>query len=145
MGTKFEEIYEVFLHKIKDDLYLALTPEQTNADLYGFLRSSIIKFRYPRVDLNTRDSVGFNAVLSDEEIEILARLMKYEWLVRQIDDMDNVKQEYTDKDFKLTSQANHLDKLLALRSVVNIETEKSQKLYSRRVNGKPNFSGLAGS
>ena len=60
------------------------------------------------------DASYFNTALSSEEINILAILMMNGWLQRQITSVENVRMKYSGTDFKMTSQANHLAKLLAL-------------------------------
>ena len=44
MGTKFTEIYNCFLGKITDDLYMELTPEDTVKDLQHLLVCAIPEF-----------------------------------------------------------------------------------------------------
>jgi hypothetical protein len=87
--------------------------------------------------------------LTEEEINILAILMLKTWLQRQLTSVENIRMKYSGSDFKLTSQANHLSKLINLMT----ETEKldrhTQRLYKRRVqdeNGKikSNWSSLFG-
>ncbi len=52
MGTCFVEIYNRFLGKITDDLYIELTPEDTIKDLRNLLIDSIPGFEFPRKDLS---------------------------------------------------------------------------------------------
>jgi hypothetical protein len=70
--------------------------------------------------------------LSDEEVNILALLMKNAWLNRQITSIENTRQKYSGSDFKMTSQANHLAKLLELREETRREELHMQRLYKRR-------------
>jgi hypothetical protein len=58
----------------------------------------------------------FAATLNSEEINILAILMMIAWLQRQITSIENTRMKYSGSDFKMTSQANHLQKLLSLLS-----------------------------
>ena len=51
MGTKFATIYNRFLGKITDDMYLELTPEDTTRDLQNLLIDAIPGFEFPRVNL----------------------------------------------------------------------------------------------
>lgn len=51
MGTKFATIYNRFLGKITDDMYLELTPEDTIKDLQNLLIDAIPGFEFPRVNL----------------------------------------------------------------------------------------------
>ena len=55
MGTKFATIYNRFLGKITDDMYLELTPEDTIKDLQNLLIDAIPGFEFPRVDLYDYD------------------------------------------------------------------------------------------
>lgn len=60
------------------------------------------------------DTSYFDANLTDEEINILALLMMRSWLQRQVTSIENIRMKYSGSDFKFTSQANHLAKLMAL-------------------------------
>ena len=60
------------------------------------------------------DRSSFNVELSSEEVNILALLMKQAWVQRQVTSIENTRMKYSGADFKMTSQANHLAKLLSL-------------------------------
>jgi hypothetical protein len=60
------------------------------------------------------DKSRFNVELTPEEINILALLMKQGWVQRQVTSIENTRMKYSGSDFKMTSQANHLSKLLTL-------------------------------
>ena len=60
------------------------------------------------------DKSHFNIELTPEEINILALLMKQGWVQRQVTSIENTRMKYSGSDFKMTSQANHLSKLLSL-------------------------------
>ena len=74
----------------------------------------------------------FRCELTSEEINILAILMKHAWLQRQIASVENTRMKFSGSDFKFTSQANHLAKLLNLLNEVNRESHHMQRLYKRR-------------
>lgn len=155
MGTKFSEVYNRFLEKITDDMYMELTPEDTIRDLQHLLIDAIPGFEFPRKNLTDyeiktvvlqEDQVSesdfiigvvwknlpedsemevpdviveqssFVAELTSEEINILALLMKCGWVQRQVTSIENTRMKYSGSDFKMTSQANHLSKLLNLLS-----------------------------
>jgi hypothetical protein len=78
------------------------------------------------------DSGYYNCDLTVEEINILALLMKAAWLNRQINSIENTRMKYSGADFKLTSQANHLAKLLQLKNENLKESTHAQRLYKRR-------------
>ena len=79
---------------------------------------------------------SFSANLSQEEINILALLMKQAWVQRQVASIENTRMKYTGSDFKMTSQANHLAKLLNLLEEAQRESFHMQRLYKRRKTGK---------
>ena len=62
---------------------------------------------------------SFAAELTSEEINILAILMMCAWVQRQVTSIENTRMKYSGSDFKMTSQANHLQKMLALLSECN--------------------------
>lgn len=75
---------------------------------------------------------AFAATLTSEEVNILALLMKQAWIERQVASIENTRMKYSGPDFKMTSQANHLQKLLSLLSEAQRESLHMQRLYKRR-------------
>ena len=157
MGTLFASVYNRFLGKITDDMYMELTPRDTVKDLQNLLISAIPEFEFPRKSLEYNiqtptnledqgfliknlkeesivDTSYFEEELTSEEINILAILMMSNWLQRQITTIENIRMKYSGTDFKMTSQANHLAKLLSLQSEVNRQSLHMQRLYKRRRN-----------
>ena len=159
MGTLFASVYNRFLGKITDDMYMELTPQDTIRDLQNLLIDAIPGFEFPRksleytileraIDKNSvnvqgffiedvdgngyEDASSFSATLSSEEINILAILMMNGWLQRQITTIENIRMKYSGTDFKMTSQANHLAKLLILQKEVDRQSLHMQRLYKRR-------------
>ena len=171
MGTAFTSIYNRFLGKITDDMYMELTPEDTVKDLQRLLIDAIPGFEFPRTDLSdyeikivrmredevTEDDFiigviwndlsegpepeipdvlveqsSFNNDLTSEEINILAILMMIGWLQRQVTSIENTRMKYSGVDFKFTSQANHLSKLLNALSECQRQSHHMQRLYKRR-------------
>ena len=78
------------------------------------------------------DNSHFNVELTAEEINILALLMKQGWVQRQVTSIENTRMKYSGSDFKMTSQANHLSKLLALLEESRRDSFHMQRLYKRR-------------
>lgn len=165
MGTLFSTVYNRFLGKITDDMYVELTPEDTLRDLQNLLIDAIPAFEFPRKDLDSYtietaeiatievaatdfvtqtdeqtstsevDRSAFTADLTDEEINILAIEMQTSWLKRQIASIENTRMKYSGADFKFTSQANHLSKLLSLADECRRDSMHKQRLYKRRRKG----------
>ena len=78
------------------------------------------------------DRSAFGVELSNEEINILALLMKQAWVQRQVTSIENTRMKYSGADFKMTSQANHLSKLLSLLEESRRDSFHMQRLYKRR-------------
>lgn len=169
-GTLFASVYNRFLDKVTDDMYIEFTVQDTIKDLQNLLIDAIPGFEFPRVNLYdyeikteviTSDAVlpddfvlgviwrdlsddnsevsdvlversSFSATLSLEEINILALLMKQAWVQRQVASIENTRMKYTGTDFKMSSQANHLAKLLNLLTEAQREAFHMQRLYKRR-------------
>ena len=174
MGTLFASVYNRFLGKITDDMYMVLTPHDTIKDLQNLLVDAIPGFEFPRKVLDyeilmrpiNKDTANINGFfiedtegngyedasyfivdLSSEEINILATLMLGGWLQRQVTSIENIRMKYSGTDFKMTSQANHLGKLLTLLAEVQRQSKYLQRLYKRRRTGadgtvKSNWSVL---
>ena len=171
MSTPFVDVYNRFLGKITDDMYVELTPQDTIKDLRNMLIDAIPGFEFPRHNLYDyviqtevkdedkvlttdfilgmlwdempEDSLNatprvvvekseFAAELTSEEINILAILMMQAWFQRQVTYIENIRMKYSGSDFKLTSQANHLSKLVALLKDCKTQSHHMQRLYKRR-------------
>jgi hypothetical protein len=66
MGTQFARIYNRFLGKITDDMYMELTPEDTIKDLRNLLIDAIPCFEFPRKVLT--DYVIQTLVVEENEV-----------------------------------------------------------------------------
>ena len=78
----------------------------------------------------------FAADLTPEEIDILASIMMEGWLQTQITSIENTRMKYSGSDFKMTSQTNHLSKLLSLQTECQRQSFHKQRLYKRRKLGE---------
>lgn len=139
-GTSFTTIYDLFLSKITDDMFLELTEEETQMILDQLIVSAIPHFEFPRVslDYDIEDKV-FNNSLTVEEQNIIAVYMVCEWLGQQIASVENTRMKYSGTDFKFTSQANHMKQLAALMEKYKTQGFHLQRLYKRR---KPDADGV---
>lgn len=141
--TPYQTVYDAFLAKIKEDEWAQETDITVLLeDWRAILESAIPYFKFPRVSLE-RDDLGFtDSAFTSSEVQVLATLMKIEWLERTILSWENIKVQYEEKDF---SQANLLDKFTKLLELTQKKATKLEKIYYRSINGKPyNFSKLAG-
>lgn len=162
--TPFSKVYDAFLSKITDDMYMELTEMDTYRMLNDLLEAAIFKFEFPRVDLTQYELpyifeestyMGlescyqevraylytggyFTVSLTQEEINILSTYMIVEWIGQQLASIENTRMKFSGSDFKFTSQANHIHKLIQLKKEYEREGFHLQRLYKRRkiVDGK---------
>lgn len=132
--TPFSAVYDCFLSKVTDDMYMELTAEETEGLLQDFLLNAIPYFEFPRKNIAdySIDNEEFNIELDQEEINILATYMAVEWLGQQLAIIDNVRQKYSGTDFKFTSQANHMGQVSKLVDQYKTMGFHLQRLYKRR-------------
>lgn len=162
--TSFLVIYDSFLSRVSEDMYLEMTELDTIEMLQDLLINAIPRFEFPRFDIFDYEAgclmgagtycglesneiempvtlwVGgfFNAELTQEEINILSLSMVVEWLGQQLATTENTRLKYSGKDFTFSSQANHLSKLKVMMDAYRQECFHLQRLYKRRkvVNGE---------
>jgi hypothetical protein len=134
MVTEFSKVYNYFYSKVTDDMYMELDKEQTDRLLEELMLNAIPWFEFPRVALGDYDldNKRFNVELSNEEMHIIAVYMVVGWLDQQLASVEVTRMKYTGSDFKMTSQANHMSKLLALKKEYEKNGFHLQRLYKRR-------------
>lgn len=131
-STPFSAVYDKFLSKVTDDMYMELTVEETNNLLFELLQSALPWFEFPRVDLSARTETEFLVQLSEEELNIIATYMIVEWMGQQLATIELIRMKYSGSDFKFTSQANHMHKLKDLQKEYERKGFHLQRLYKRR-------------
>ena len=132
--TTFDVIYNSFTSKITDDMYMELTEAETNSMQKELLMNALHWFEFPRVDIYdfNEELEEYNILLSNEEINIISTYMVVEWFGYQIASVENTRMKYSGSDFKFTSQANHMQKLLQLQKDYERKGFHLQRLYKRR-------------
>ena len=122
MSTPYAEIDNMFLSDVKDSTILEYTEEERAEILNNLREKAIPRFKCCQSDLSDRDEIfgEFKADLTNEEKLILATIMRKYWLNDKIYSLDLLKQRLSSKDWRMTSQAEHLLRL----TVLNQELEK---------------------
>lgn len=130
--TSYNTIFERFIKKITDFVFLDLSEEDTLDFLNSYLTSSISKFRKCESDLSDRDDVNqtFNIDLLDIEVEILALMMVEEWLEPQLNSSLLTQQIVGGSEEKFYAQSNQLEKLQNLQSRNHINAQKAYRDYT---------------
>lgn len=131
-NTKYEVVFDSFLAKIQEDDWCEYLDESEYVkEWMALLHAAMSHFKFPRFNTKIDDEGdSFNAVLTDQEVEILAQLMKQEWLDRTIHDWQQVKLLYDERDF---SPANMLAQLIKALEFTSKKVNKLQKSYSRSI------------
>lgn len=130
--TPFTSVYDAFFRLITDDMYMEISEEETREDCKGLLLASIPLFEFPEEVIDITDNDTFTRELTLEEINILAYGMVEIWLQRQIASVEVVRQKFSGTDFKLTSQASHLQRLMSLLTETKNEYRRLMMINSRR-------------
>jgi hypothetical protein len=137
--TPFKIVYDRFFDFVTDDFYAELSSEEVDKDCKSLLMSSIPLFEFPefcfsfKVEIIHGELIDFfEQDLTLEEINILAYGMVQIWTQRQTTSIENTRQKFSGADFKLSSQASHLQRLMKLLEDAKTEHRRLQMLNSRR-------------
>ena len=143
MATPLSVVYDAFLAKVEaDDWMMNEYWDEVEKDWRQILDQAIFPFRYSRIPLD-HDDVQFTNDLTNDEVQVLANLMKLQWVERCVATWENLRQMYSTSDY---SMANFLQKLNATAQRVNDDCRYMIDRYGRSEHYKPNsiFGRLAG-
>lgn len=156
--TPFSTIYDSFLSRVTDEMYMEMSELDTLEQLQSILLNAIPRFKLPRFDIFDYEEgyldssstykgvesydeevpatewVGgfFHSSLTIEEINILSLAMVIEWFTQQLATTEHTKMIFTSSDFKMSSQANHMAKLKAMIDEYETQCKSLQDTYKRR-------------
>lgn len=142
------DVYDAFLGKVNEDdwshCYSKEDLEWFLKDWRTFLNSALPYFKFPRcsVEIDEDRQCFVDDKMSQDEVQVIATYMKYEWLSRTVDSWENIKTQYDEKDF---SQANLLKSFLSLKEQAYENASHLERNYYRSRNKKPfHYGNLAG-
>lgn len=142
MTTDMNKIFREFLMSVDD---YALTLGERNAkdlgnEVFGHYRYARRKFAKSRKSLETNyenfhdipegEKMLVMSDLTYEEIDIIVSLMLVSYLRPIINSNKVLRQALTDKDFNLTSQANHLNQLTIWYRRLQSESDRAMTKYT---------------
>lgn len=132
MPVLYSSICDLFLDEVSDSTFLQFVEQDRDLILKKLLLKSISRFKACKTDLSDRDDVleKFNTDPSDEEQLILSTIMRYHWLNQKLYNIELIKQKMTTKDFKLSSQAEHLLRLTVLKKELDQEISRMIVQYT---------------
>jgi hypothetical protein len=132
-------VFDRFFDIVTDDFYVELEGKVVEKDLRSLLMSSLPLFEFPDrpftwvVEKELGEKVWyFEQKLTLEEINILATGMSIIWVQRQTHSIEVTRQKFSGSDFKLSSQASQLQRLMRLSIETKDEHRRLQMLHSRR-------------
>ncbi len=128
--TPYSDIDSMFLSDIKDDTFLDFTVDEREDILDGLRIKAITRFKACKKDLSDRDDTlkQFNETLTEEEMLILATIMRRYWLNDKVYNLELLQQRMVPKEWKMGSQAEHLLRLTVLKQ--DLEKEISRMIVS---------------
>lgn len=133
MPTPYEKMYSNLLPKFKSYDLPLMTEEEVKAYLNDYIIPATTNFYACKKDLSDRDEEleQFNADLTEMELDILCNFLVIAYVhANYIVTPTLLKVSVSSKDYNVFSNANHLDKLLALYNQMKIDNESKLMRYS---------------
>jgi hypothetical protein len=109
-GTTFSEVFDKFMVLVDDYRLVTLfQTSQTDFETYlqGWLDNAILEF-YNCDQSLSYSSTTFGATLTTKNQLILARIMVKYWLMKEVQDVTEMRLHIQDGDFKTYSEAQNL-------------------------------------
>lgn len=116
MGTTYKEVFDSFKDNITDPDLLQFAQEMQDDILLAIMKKAIAKCQRvvkQTTDLSQRDEANFTftEVIPEEVLDILTEWMTVVWLRPYVNNIENLRNGLSTKDFSLFSPANLLDKI----------------------------------
>lgn len=113
MGSKFSEIFDLFMVQVKDWRLQSLYESSTldfEVYLSGFLMLSIPQFQEVcnQSLAHDEETKEFTEVLTLDNKTILSKLMVEKWLEKEVQDVNQMNLHLQDRDFKVYSESQNL-------------------------------------
>lgn len=144
MSTPYSEIFELFLFNIQDyNIDEIYNTSEADFETYvtNFLLKAIPEFSNCQNDLTNRDDTTkvFNVTLSLAEKNILANLMTLFWLVKEINNILEMRNFLISGDFKAFSSANNLKEKRMWYETLSSDVDRQIKNYGYNNNDWTTF------
>lgn len=113
MGSKFSEIFDLFMVQVKDWRLQSLYESSTldfEVYLSGFLMLSIPQFEEVCNQnlAHNEETKEFTETLTLDNKTILSKLMVEKWLEKEVQDVNQMNLHLQDRDFKVYSESQNL-------------------------------------
>ena len=114
-NTNYETVFAEFKDKITDPDLITFAEDLQTEMLVAYMKKAIGKCKrvVKTVDLNNRDDelMEFGVELPDEVMDIITEWMTVFWLQPFVNNIENLKNNLSTKDFSVFSPANLLEKI----------------------------------
>lgn len=135
MNTLFEEIYKMFLSKIKSFGYFEMTDVEIEEELVPWLELATASFHlYCEQEIEDADftdpSGAFNVKLTLLEKQILSEYMLSHYISSHVNDLEGMEQVLNSRDYRIYSEANYLGAKAKLREDLSKEIDILLSRYS---------------
>lgn len=132
MGSKFGDVIDMFCIKIQD--YKLDNLYNKDKNLFKTFMEGLVIQAIPYFDTNlvnlsyekdeVTDEYYFIKNLNDKEISILAMIMNYLWVEREINDLRAMSEKLSTRDFKITNTPQIMKQKVEYANII-----KEQYLY----------------
>lgn len=114
-NTNYEEVFAEFKDKITDPDLITFAKDLQTEMLVAHMKKAISKCKrvVKTVDLSNRDDelMVFGVELPDEVVDIITEWMTVFWLQPFVNNIENLRNNLSTKDFSVFSPANLLEKI----------------------------------
>lgn len=114
-NTNYEEVFAEFKDKITDPDLITFAEDLQTEMLVAYMKKAISKCKrvVKTVDLCNRDDelMEFGVELPDEVMDIITEWMTVFWLQPFVNNIENLRNNLSTKDFSVFSPANLLEKI----------------------------------
>lgn len=114
-NTNYEEVFAEFKDKITDPDLITFAEDLQTEMLVAYMKKAISKCKrvVKTVDLSNRDDelMVFGVELPDEVVDIITEWMTVFWLQPFVNNIENLRNNLSTKDFSVFSPANLLEKI----------------------------------
>ena len=135
MNTLFEDIYKMFLTKIKSFGYFEMTDVELEESLVPWLELAVADFyQYCAQVIDDVDftipSGSFNVKLTLLENQILSEYMLVHYISHHVNDLEGMEQVLNSRDYRIYSEANYLEAKAKLKDRVQRDIDIRLSRYS---------------
>lgn len=114
-NTKYETVFAEFKDKITDQDLITFAQDLQTEMLIAYMKKAIGKCKriVKTVDLSKRDDelMEFSVEIPDEVMDIITEWMTVFWLQPFVNNIENLRNNLSTKDFSVFSPANLLEKI----------------------------------